>query len=878
MKRHLKLIAICLAVAAIVTVLSIHALAGTTAKPTVASSTESSITVNFGEFTGICITLNSSAQPVDGTIWVEKNDNGTSYPLSAASFGQTVCSYSSNSTTVTFSGLAPARYYIFGKTSTNAVSAVTVWATTPKISASDVAVTSTTASLPYLSHYQYSLDGVTFVSPTLTAQPLPSTAGKNIIIKLSGTSTPTAVISGLEKGTEYKIYVRASGSSGEAASAVRTVTVTTARQPSEPRTYSALFSTLTFYYTLQTSYRINGSSWTPTFLVYPTEGKPITLTAGGKTYTCYFDDPNDPQYITFGGLSENTTYNFGIKYYGDGDDSAASFTKSTLKCLHNFKTTLDPETHMVTYVCTTCGYTYTAEEHVHTWEKEEEIPVTCFEDGYITWKCSDCGEEKVETIKATGHHWIGVIKESTCVEHGYFKLICSICGEEDESKYEEYPLGGHVPGEEEITEPTCTESGYKRVYCTACGELLSEEEIPATGHTPGEEEITPPTCTEPGHRTVRCVDCGEIISDEEIPATGHTPGEEELTPPTCTESGHRTVYCSVCGEIIVDEDLPPLGHIHTEEEITQPTCTKPGHKTVRCADCGEIVSEEEIPATGHDWKTVTVPSTCVEHGHTEEICSACGEKKPGTFVELPLEEHKLEWVTVTEPTETTDGLRKQICSVCHGEFGSEIIEKLIELAFDKEKLTYELKEDGDSAPVGYVANVSEDDDATVKIIFKNGVTVELDGSALKAFRDEKATITVYRVRNVNAASGDITKAGYDVDNYAVYEITAENADFKNSGKAEITVDHVLEDGYVAKVYYVDAAGHKSFVESSYADGKLTFKTNHFSTYVVVNEEYDAEAAVRAAIIISCVVALGTAVVVGYLLYTTRISRKDRFRL
>ena len=46
----------------------------------------------------------------------------------------------------------------------------------------------------------------------------------------------------------------------------------------------------------------------------------------------------------------------------------------------------------------------------------------------------------------------------------------------------------------------------------------------------------------------------------------------------------------------------------------------------------------------------------------------------------------------------------------------------------------------------------------------------------------------------------------------------------------------------------------------------------------MNEEYDAEAAVRAAIIISCVVALGTAVVVGYLLYTTRISRKDRFRL
>ena len=46
----------------------------------------------------------------------------------------------------------------------------------------------------------------------------------------------------------------------------------------------------------------------------------------------------------------------------------------------------------------------------------------------------------------------------------------------------------------------------------------------------------------------------------------------------------------------------------------------------------------------------------------------------------------------------------------------------------------------------------------------------------------------------------------------------------------------VPQGKIAKVYYVDDDGNKTDMNAVFADGKVTFTTNHFSTYAVIFED------------------------------------------
>ena len=73
------------------------------------------------------------------------------------------------------------------------------------------------------------------------------------------------------------------------------------------------------------------------------------------------------------------------------------------KC-HSTKTVTLAKTahHWVNGVCTECGAT-----HEHDWQEQTSLAKspTCTEKGSKTYKCSKCGETKVEEIPATGHTW-----------------------------------------------------------------------------------------------------------------------------------------------------------------------------------------------------------------------------------------------------------------------------------------------------------------------------------------------------------------------------------------------------------------------------------------------------------------------------------------
>ena len=112
--------------------------------------------------------------------------------------------------------------------------------------------------------------------------------------------------------------------------------------------------------------------------------------------------------------------------------------------------------------------------HQYAELEEKRIDPTCTEDGEKTLKCNVCGDEKVETIPATGHIESSTFVPHTCTEGGKEVITCAVCKVElavnDLSDLDPAPATGHVPGEavrENEEAATCKEDGgYDTVVLT----------------------------------------------------------------------------------------------------------------------------------------------------------------------------------------------------------------------------------------------------------------------------------------------------------------------------------------------------------------------------------------------------------------------------
>lgn len=98
------------------------------------------------------------------------------------------------------------------------------------------------------------------------------------------------------------------------------------------------------------------------------------------------------------------------------------------------------------YTCTTCGYSYEAENNEygeHLWSEILTVSQSCTNEGYHFQICSLCDtEQKLDSIPAYGHSLtIVASKAPTCTVEGSNQLSCSFC---DYTCIEMVPsLGGH---------------------------------------------------------------------------------------------------------------------------------------------------------------------------------------------------------------------------------------------------------------------------------------------------------------------------------------------------------------------------------------------------------------------------------------------------
>lgn len=348
--------------------------------------------------------------------------------------------------------------------------------------------------------------------------------------------------------------------------------------------------------------------------------------------------------------TEATCKNTGVKTYtcNNCSETKTEVIPMTDHIWDNGKVTTKPSCitpGVKTYTCTVCQKTKTEEipatGHQHT-EVRNVKEATCTKEGYTgDTYCTDCGEKLSDgkILPKKDHDYeVKDHKDATCTEDGYTTSFCKNCGDE---KKETIKATGHQHTEvRDAKKATCTKAGYTGdTYCKDCGEKISSGEVIAKlAHTWDEGNITKEAdCKETGVMTYTCHKCG-ATKTEDIPRTEHTWDEGEVTTaPTCTKPGVRTYTCSVC-KATRTEVIKATGHLHTEiRNKKDASCTENGYTgDTYCKDCEELLKKgETVDVLGHQWKeTKRAEPSYTEDGQIIYTCNRCGEQKTETLEKL----------------------------------------------------------------------------------------------------------------------------------------------------------------------------------------------------------------------------------------------------
>lgn len=210
---------------------------------------------------------------------------------------------------------------------------------------------------------------------------------------------------------------------------------------------------------------------------------------------------------------------------------------------------------------------------------------TCAREGYTSYVCVLCGDEKIETTPIFEHNFVEVERfEATQENEGKITMECTVCG------YQEFTVipkmvveCSHVWSEPTCVNPkTCTLCGKNEgkpighswneatckeaKKCSLCGETQGQP----LGHT-----WSAATCVEPK----RCIKCNV----EEGTARGHDWNEA-----TCVEPS----TCTLCGATQGDAIGHQSGQWITVKEATVEAT---GLRECYCVACNQILDSEEIP-------------------------------------------------------------------------------------------------------------------------------------------------------------------------------------------------------------------------------------------------------------------------------------------
>ena len=223
-----------------------------------------------------------------------------------------------------------------------------------------------------------------------------------------------------------------------------------------------------------------------------------------------------------------------------------------------------------------------------------------------------------------------------------------------------------------IIAPTCTQKGYTIYKCTGCGDSYNGDYTEAKGHD-YESKIVKPTCTAQGYTRYTCKTCGNTYTDHFVEAEGHKYGEwTTVKESTCVDLGKDERTCSVCS-YVDEKDIDALDHSY-KDTVIDPSCTERGNTVHECERCGYTYTDGYTEPTGHnfgEWVDLTKP-TCTANGVMQRKCADCPQTE--TKIISPLgHNYKAKLV---EPTCLEQGYTTHICSLCGAGYNDTFVSPL----------------------------------------------------------------------------------------------------------------------------------------------------------------------------------------------------------
>ena len=341
------------------------------------------------------------------------------------------------------------------------------------------------------------------------------------------------------------------------------------------------------------------------------------------------------------------------------------------KC-HSTKTVTLAKTahHWVNGVCTECGAT-----HEHDWQEQTSLAKspTCTEKGSKTYKCSKCGETKVEEIPATGHTW-----KIHQIAQNKSECKCSVCGA---TKAHDLKVVSKDPA-------TCTKKGIIHYVCKDCGKKVrdNDPDAPALGHVWKNQDgtcsrcneqhthdwgewktTTPADCTTEGEEVRQCEVC-QKTETKKLEKTAHVTEIVGAKESTCTTAGYSgDEVCKHCHAVIkMGHKLALAQHQWSEwKTTTKPSCTTEGEETRQCKNCQKTESRT-LAKTAHNTEIVGAKApSCTTEGYTgDEVCKDCNVKVKEGHTLAKTAHNWGEWKTTTPANCTTEGKEVRQCKVC----------------------------------------------------------------------------------------------------------------------------------------------------------------------------------------------------------------------
>jgi len=293
--------------------------------------------------------------------------------------------------------------------------------------------------------------------------------------------------------------------------------------------------------------------------------------------------------------------------------SCSSYSNSSHEHTFAKEWSSDTENH---WYASTCGHDVKKDLAEHTWNSGEvTTAATETVEGKKTYTCTVCSKTKTENTGTLPHtHTFATTWSSDEDDHWY----ASTCGHDVKKD-----LAVHTWNSGEVTtEPTETVEGKKTYTCTVCsktktentGTLAHTHTFATTWSSDDEDHWHPSTC---GH---------DVKKDLAI----HTWNSGEVTTvATETVEGVKTYTCTVCSKTKT-EPIEKLPHTHKYET----TWSKDGTNHWYASTCGHDVKKDNAVHIFGAW-TTTKEATETSEGSRNRVCSVCNYTATEQIVATP---------------------------------------------------------------------------------------------------------------------------------------------------------------------------------------------------------------------------------------------------